>query len=81
MIAHLPKHRFLRLLPTVFSGSHVALDEVTILRGSIVELSADRPFTIYADGDPLAVLPATLRVLPSAARVMVPADWVQGSLS
>ena len=81
MIAHMPKHRFLRLLPTVFSGSHVALDEVTILRGSTVELSADRPFTIYADGDPLAVLPATLRVLPSAARVMVPADWVQGSPS
>jgi diacylglycerol kinase family enzyme len=49
------------------------LDEVKILRGSEVELSADRPFTIYADGDPLAVLPATLRVLPAAVRVMVPA--------
>lgn len=74
LIAHLPKHRFLRLLPTVFRGSHVELDEVTILRGSTVELSADRPFTIYADGDPLAVLPATLRVLPGAVRVLVPGD-------
>jgi YegS/Rv2252/BmrU family lipid kinase len=72
MIAHMPKSRFLRLLPTVFSGSHVELDEVTILRGSTIELSADRAFTIYADGDPLAVLPATLRVLPAAVRVMVP---------
>jgi YegS/Rv2252/BmrU family lipid kinase len=72
MIADLPKHRFLRLLPTVFSGSHVAQHEVTILRGSQVELSADRAFTIYADGDPLAVLPATLRVLPAAVRVMAP---------
>ena len=34
MIADLPKHRFLRLLPTVFSGAHVQQDEVTILRGS-----------------------------------------------
>ena len=74
MIAHLPKRRFLRLLPTVFNGTHVEQDEVTILRGSEIELSADRPFTIYADGDPLAVLPATLRVLPAAVRVMVPAD-------
>jgi YegS/Rv2252/BmrU family lipid kinase len=73
LIADLPKHRFLRLLPTVFSGAHVREDEVTILRGSIVELSADRPFTIYADGDPLAVLPTTLRVMPAAVRVMAPA--------
>lgn len=72
MIAHLSKTRFLRLLPTVFSGAHVEQDEVTILRGSHIELSADRPFTIYADGDPLAVLPASLRVLPAAVRVMVP---------
>jgi diacylglycerol kinase family enzyme len=73
MIAHMPRRRFLRLLPTVFSGAHAQLDEVKILRGSEVELSADRPFTIYADGDPLGVLPATLRVLPAAVRVMVPA--------
>jgi YegS/Rv2252/BmrU family lipid kinase len=73
MIADLPKRRFLRLLPTVFRGEHVQQDEVRVLRGSTVELSADRPFTIYADGDPLAVLPATLRVLPGAVRVMVPA--------
>jgi YegS/Rv2252/BmrU family lipid kinase len=72
LIADLPKRRFLRLLPTVFSGAHVLQDEVKILRGSRVELSADRPFTIYADGDPLAVLPARLSVLPAAVRVMVP---------
>jgi YegS/Rv2252/BmrU family lipid kinase len=77
MIAHLSKRRFLRVLPTVFSGSHVELDEVTILRGSTIELSADRVFTIYADGDPLAVLPATLRVLPAAVRVMVPGSSVE----
>ena len=81
MIADLPRRRFLRLLPTVFSGAHVEQDEVTILRGSSVELSADRAFTIYADGDPLAVLPATLRVLPAAVRVMVRPDVSQGAPS
>jgi YegS/Rv2252/BmrU family lipid kinase len=69
MIADMPKTRFLRLLPTVFKGTHVELDEVTILRGSTIEISSDRPFTLYADGDPLAVPPATLRVLPAAVRV------------
>jgi YegS/Rv2252/BmrU family lipid kinase len=70
MIADMPKTRFLRLLPTVFKGTHVELDEVTILRGSTIEISSDRPFTLYADGDPLAVPPATLRVLPAAVRVL-----------
>jgi YegS/Rv2252/BmrU family lipid kinase len=79
LIADLPKHRFLRLLPTVFHGAHVEEDEVTILRGSLVELSADRPFTVYADGDPLAVLPATLRVIPEAIRVMAPVAPAQAA--
>jgi YegS/Rv2252/BmrU family lipid kinase len=73
MIADLPKRTFLRMLPTVFKGAHVQLDEVTIVRGTHVEISADRPFTVYADGDPLAVLPATFSVLPAAVQVMAPA--------
>jgi YegS/Rv2252/BmrU family lipid kinase len=81
MIADLPKLSFLRVLPTVFKGTHVEQDVVTILRGSTVEISADRPFTLYADGDPLAVLPATLIVLPAAVRVMAPAGESVGSAS
>ncbi|MDX6659487.1 MAG: hypothetical protein QOJ55_309, partial [Solirubrobacteraceae bacterium] len=34
--------------------------------------AADRPFTVYADGDPIGELPATLRVRPRAVRVLVP---------
>ena len=34
--------------------------------------SADRPFTAYADGDPIAELPATVRALPGALRVVAP---------
>ena len=38
-------------------------------RGALleVEIEADRPFSVYADGDPVAELPATLRVLPARA--------------
>jgi diacylglycerol kinase family enzyme len=66
------KWTFLKDLPKVFKGSHSDLPYVQTLRGKKVELSADRPFTIYADGDPIGELPATVSVTPSALRVLVP---------
>jgi YegS/Rv2252/BmrU family lipid kinase len=72
MISHVPKLRFLRLLPTVFSGRHLLQPNVQLLRAEQVEISADRPFTLYADGDPIAELPTTVRALPRAVRVLAP---------
>ncbi|MGH2956020.1 MAG: diacylglycerol/lipid kinase family protein [Solirubrobacterales bacterium] len=66
------KLRFLANLPKVFKGTHVAEPEVTVLRASRVEVSADRDFAVYADGEHLADLPAGLRVLPRALRVIAP---------
>ncbi len=68
----LPKRRYLRNLVRVFDGTHVDEPELTILRGREVTFQADRPFTAYADGDPVAALPATVRVLPAALRVLAP---------
>jgi len=73
-IADMPKVRVLRLLPTVFKGRHVLADEVTVRRAREVRVSADRPFTMYADGDPIAELPVTVRALPAAVRVIVPSS-------
>ena len=39
-----------------------------------VEISADRPFTLYADGDPVCALPVRVRALSGAVRVLVPAQ-------
>jgi YegS/Rv2252/BmrU family lipid kinase len=72
IVGHVPKLRFLRLLPTVFKGEHVHQPSVSVVRATQVQISADRPFTMYADGDPIAELPATVRVLPGAVRVIVP---------
>src|SRR5436190_7593134 len=44
------KLRYLANLPKVFKGTHVQNDEVTVLRATEVEISADRPFAVYADG-------------------------------
>jgi YegS/Rv2252/BmrU family lipid kinase len=71
-IADMPKLRVLRLLRTVFNGRHVLAPEVSQRRVREVRVSADRPFTLYADGDPIAELPATVRALPGAVRVIVP---------
>jgi YegS/Rv2252/BmrU family lipid kinase len=72
IVENIPKLRFLRLLPTVFSGKHVHQPNVHVLRGASVVISSDRPFTLYADGDPIAELPVTLGTLPGAVRVLVP---------
>ena len=72
MIADVPKGRFLRVLPTVFKGEHVKQANVEVRRASEITVSADRRFTMYADGDPIAELPVTVRALPGAVRVLVP---------
>jgi YegS/Rv2252/BmrU family lipid kinase len=72
-LAEMPKWRFLiSLMPKVFKGTHVEEPEVTVLRAAEVTIAADRPFTVYADGDPIAELPVTVRVLPGAVRALLP---------
>jgi YegS/Rv2252/BmrU family lipid kinase len=71
-VAHVPKLRFLLLLPTVFKGRHIRQPNVSVQRAREVTIAADRPFTMYADGDPIADLPATVRALPDAVKVIVP---------
>jgi YegS/Rv2252/BmrU family lipid kinase len=74
------KLRYLANLPKVFKGSHTENDEVTVLRATEVEISADRPFAVYADGEHLADLPASIRVLPRALKVIAPvAELSDGS--
>lgn len=66
------KLHVLRTLPKLFKGTHIENEEVRVLRAAEVKVSADRPFAIYADGEHLADLPATLRVLRQALRVVAP---------
>jgi diacylglycerol kinase (ATP) len=63
---------FLRAFPKVFRGTHVTHPKVTMLRGARVEVAADRPFDVYADGERSVPLPAVFEVLPGSLRVAVP---------
>jgi YegS/Rv2252/BmrU family lipid kinase len=67
------KLTFLRNLPKVFKGTHVHEPQISVLRGAELRIDADRPFTVYADGDPIGQLPITVRAVPAALRVLLPA--------
>lgn len=66
------KLRFLFNLPKVFKGTHVEEDEIRIFRAPRLELSASRPFPVYADGEHITDLPVSLRMLPQALSIVVP---------
>lgn len=65
--------RFMRMFPKVFKGTHIGDANLDVSHAREVKVSADRPFVIYADGDPLTELPAELRILPAAVKVLLPA--------
>jgi YegS/Rv2252/BmrU family lipid kinase len=70
--AHKKRQFLFRTLPGVFKGTYLELPWISCFTGKTVEVSADRPFAMYADGDPLADLPATVQVRPSSLHVIVP---------
>jgi YegS/Rv2252/BmrU family lipid kinase len=63
-----------KILPRVFKGDHVNLPSVHVFKAAAVEISADRPFTMYADGDPIGELPVRVHALHGAVSVLVPAE-------
>ncbi len=64
---------FLRSLPKVFQGTHVELPSVAVTPACVVTLAADRPFRVFADGDPVGTLPCTVTIRPGALQVLLPA--------
>jgi YegS/Rv2252/BmrU family lipid kinase len=60
------------VLPRVFKGTHLLDPSVQTMTGSRIEVATDRPFVIYADGDPIGATPATMRVEPRCLRVIAP---------
>jgi YegS/Rv2252/BmrU family lipid kinase len=63
-----------RILPRVFSGTHVQHPAVRMFRAREVALSCNRPFTMYADGDPIGDLPLRVQAAPGAVTMIVPRE-------
>jgi YegS/Rv2252/BmrU family lipid kinase len=65
------RHFLFGLMPKVFKGTHIDEPYVHAWSGKTIDVAADRPFTIYADGDPIGELPARIEVEPRCLRVIV----------
>lgn len=72
MIVQTSKLKYASGLPRVFKGTHLSNPSVHVLRGSRIELAADRDFEIYADGDPIGQVPALVEVESRCLRVVTP---------
>jgi YegS/Rv2252/BmrU family lipid kinase len=58
------------ILLRAFPGTHVRHAEVETRRATHVRIDADEPLVVFADGDPVAVLPVDVTTRPSALRVL-----------
>jgi diacylglycerol kinase (ATP) len=65
------KSRILRVLPTVFRGTHIHLPEVEYFTAKHLWLESESPLPIYADGEYVCETPAEIRVLPRSLRLIV----------
>lgn len=72
-VGEVGKLRFVANLRKVFKGTHIDDEQVSMFRASRVEITASRPFPVYADGEHLTELPVSVRVLPRALSVLAPA--------
>jgi YegS/Rv2252/BmrU family lipid kinase len=71
-VERVSKLRFLANLPRVFKGTHVELPSIRVFQAAEATISSDRPFTMYADGDPIGELPVRVRALPGAVTMLTP---------
>jgi diacylglycerol kinase (ATP) len=62
--------KLLRVFPSVYKGTHLDLDIVTVHRAASVRLAAPA-ITGYADGELLGPLPLTATTVPGAVEVLV----------
>lgn len=72
-VGEVGKLRFVANLRKVFKGTHIDDEQVRMFRAARVEITASRPFPVYADGEHLSELPVSVRVLPRALSVLAPA--------
>ena len=62
----------LRCFPRMIKGTHLTIEGVDHFRGTVVEIDGPPDQEIYASGERVGLLPATIDVLPSALRALVP---------
>ncbi|HEY7599991.1 MAG TPA: diacylglycerol kinase family protein [Candidatus Limnocylindrales bacterium] len=70
VVGEMSRLSFLRAFPSVFRGSHVSHPKVTMLRAREVAISALEPHRVLGDGELIADLPVSFKLLPRALAVV-----------
>ena len=75
LVTDIAKWRVLKLMPQVMSGRHARRPEVRLWRtrdmtASTIDGGSD--LEVWADGEPIARLPATIESVPAAIRIVLP---------
>jgi YegS/Rv2252/BmrU family lipid kinase len=72
LVPSVSRWEVLWVFPRVFSGSHVSHPAVSLKQTRRLEIQAEEPLWVWADGEPLAQTPVAIEVLPKVLSVLVP---------
>ena len=64
--------RLFYLFPTVFSGRHLKVKEVSYFNASYVRAETEYPLDVYADGEYVCKTPIEVSIAPAALKVITP---------
>jgi diacylglycerol kinase (ATP) len=70
ILRHAPRRLFFAVMRELPHGTHVRRPHIEVLRGREVRVEADREIPVGGDGELIGTLPATIRVLPGALKVI-----------
>ncbi|PTX64267.1 YegS/Rv2252/BmrU family lipid kinase [Melghirimyces profundicolus] len=69
-VSELSRGQVLKIFPAVFKGNHVHHPSVKIRRGLAVEVDADPPLVVHADGEIIGKTPLSILVRPGSLNVI-----------
>lgn len=72
IIGKMSKARLCIKIPTIYSGSHVKLPEVSLFKGFHIEADSDNPVLVEMDGELVGRLPVSVKLAPRSIRLRVP---------
>ncbi len=72
LVRRLSRTRLLRLFPSVFTGRHLAYDEVSTRRGRVVSIRSPSGLELMVDGEFRGRTPARIECLPGAIEMFSP---------
>ncbi len=72
LVRSAPRLDVVRMITKVFSGGHVKHPSVTIHSVRKLDMSSPQPLWLWADGERITQLPATVEVIPNCLSVLTP---------